>query len=517
MNQHSIQYRLLWKDIRIVRPLIWSVLGLSIFANLLLLILRSVGDLGSRDFAELSVAAWIAIPNLFFFGAPSLLVGSEEEAGTNDWLRTVPIRWQSIWSSRLLVSLVSGTAIWLFALLQLWVSSAQWHAMDSFMDRVGYIGVLTTGYFSLLVLLVSFACIYAIRSPLAAKGVFVLVYVGTALCCSIAFAFCGPDDRLRSAVAIGILLGIWLLARSLAKRRMTAAIRVRGSRSQVDTSLYRPPRMTTAPRPSPTVSLLWQQLQQCWPVSVALVGFSWFTASLFWLTMPDPQDPWVGALGGLARFALLVSASSLGALVFYGDNLRHRFGFFADRGIAPSQLWWTRIAPPAAACVALVVSVLLVSTTNVRTGSNEMALLFTLVIVLFAFGQLVSQWVDRPILAFFAGPAYAAVALSPLLYVIERFDHSIYLIALTAPVLLIASWRLTQRWIEGGDRKRFTYRVVGYTALAILLPCLVVFGGISSRWVAGHFTTTSTASISSFQDVDAPSVETYVARLEQPE
>lgn len=200
--------------------------------------------------------------------------------------------------------------------------------------------------------------------------------------------------------------------------------------------------------------------------------------------MTDPRDPMLAFLGGFAYFMVFVAASSLGALVFYGDNVRNRCGFFADRGIAPTQLWWTRLAVPAGACVALLIAAGFTADARARTGFDDTLVMFTLILVLFAYGQLVSQWVERPLLAFFAAPAYAAVTLSPLVFLIEKFNQPVYLIALVAPVLLLASWQLTQRWLEGGDRTRFTYRVVGYTAIAILLPCMVIVGGVGTRWVA---------------------------------
>jgi hypothetical protein len=43
---------------------------------------------------------------------------------------------------------------------------------------------------------------------------------------------------------------------------------------------------------------------------------------------------------------------------------------------------------------------------------------------------------------------------------------------LVVPVLLFASWRLTKHWLEGEVQSAYTVRVLAYTALAVLLPCL---------------------------------------------
>ena len=105
-----------------------------------------------------------------------------------------------------------------------------------------------------------------------------------------------------------------------------------------------------------------------------------------------------------------------------------------------------------------------------------------LMIVLFAFGQLVSQWTDRPLLAFLAAPAYAFVSLSPIFYLIEAFDAPFAVIVLTVPVLLFATWRLTRYWLDGQIKSQFTARVLAYTALAVLMPFLwIALTGLMSH------------------------------------
>ena len=88
-------------------------------------------------------------------------------------------------------------------------------------------------------------------------------------------------------------------------------------------------------------------------------------------------------------------------------------------------------------------------------------------------------WVERPLLAFFAAPAYTCVSLSPCFYLMDQFNGSLAVIVLTVPVLLFASWMLTGRWLEGRVKAGYTARVLAYTAVAVLIPCLWIVG---SAW-----------------------------------
>lgn len=498
MSERDVLRKLMWKDFAIVRPLIWTVIGLLLALNLLVFVFWSSGTLPDRGLAELTVAIWIVIPNLFSFGAPVLLIGGEEEGGTNDWLRTLPVRWQLVWASRFWVVVGSALAIWTVATVLVWVVGFglqdSWH----WRNQIGIGETLVTAFFSTLLLLVAFLCSYAFRSPLVAKGVFLVAYPFSAIVSGVMF-----DLALGSTsqVVVGLLLlfVFWLGARMMAWNRMTSPIRTRRMSAGQPVTTFRAPRTTLGPRPSPSGSLLWQQVQQSWPVAAVVLAICLLSALLYWSTHPFRRFDLVSIAGSFAPMFLILGASTLGALAFHGDNIRRRYGFFADRGISPSQIWWTRLLPPAVACFVLLLPLAMIadaSAPNGRPSIGSFGLLAAMVLVAFAFGQLVSQWVDRPILAFFAAPAYAVISLSPLMYLIDRFRYPFPVMALAAPVLFVATWRLTQRWLEHRDQSNSTVRVFGYTCLAVLLPCLVVIMD-RSRTVARLLRTASIESVES--------------------
>jgi hypothetical protein len=277
-------------------------------------------------------------------------------------------------------------------------------------------------------------------------------------------------------LGIAVVLWLWLCQRLLARRRLLLPVTNIVSRTalQLPESDYRPPLLRIGAQPSQVASLLWQQLRQAGPVCICLIGISTLWTLVFAVTSLSPRPlTFVSVVGQTFPAFAILSASWLGAIVFYGDNVNRRCAFFADRGIEPTRIWWTRMVPPALSCIILL---LLIAGTAASVGLDDWPQFLAVAIVLFAFGQLVSQWVERPLLAFFAAPAYAGVSLAPIAYVMDYFDGDFALILMTVPVLLFASWRLTGRWLENRVKAGYTIRVLAYTGIAVLIPCLWIIG-----------------------------------------
>ena len=105
-----IMRHLIWKDWRTVRPLFLLIL-IGIFAiNLMLCYTRPGNDYNGTS--NLLVAFWYLLPNLFALGAPAMLVGTEEDSGTLGWMRTLPVSWQQIVDSKLVVATFGLIATW---------------------------------------------------------------------------------------------------------------------------------------------------------------------------------------------------------------------------------------------------------------------------------------------------------------------------------------------------------------------------------------------------------------------
>ena len=287
---------------------------------------------------------------------------------------------------------------------------------------------------------------------------------------------------------------------------------------------FRPPRTAANGRPAASVALLWQQARQIGPPAVFITLMACGLALRSWGGgYPTPLD----------AFFVPVLATWLGCLAFVSDSTGRRYGFLADRGVSPLLVWWTRLALPtlllvamiiaargpltaiaAATPVAIVVGLALAQSIAHATRRPALAVLASIayvavvgagliayatiagmfgppmaisaampvvIVVCFAIGQLVSQWARRPSLAFLASIAYAAIVGGGLtiLYSVEWYGDYASTAVLVAVTLLFATARLTPRWLDDRRDWGFDVRVIAYTALALLLPSLAVFG---HRW-----------------------------------
>jgi hypothetical protein len=335
-----------------------------------------------------------------------------------------------------------------------------------------------------------------IRSPLLALLTLVPVFFSALICVINLVHLFGLMERsnviwLFPFIAV-ILISLWSLQRFLAWRRLHSRDQTLVStavESLIPMSRYRPRALPFGSKPSQVKSLLWQQVRQTGPLCLALLVVSAFLAIIVLATNANPGSPLVvRVFGGISPLFIMLSASCFGVMVFYGDNVHRRCGFLADRGISPTRVWWTRMVPPATACLLLIAFMGLIMLTVRNESFDESRRLFAsfivMAVVLFAFGQLVSQWTAKPLLAFFAAPAYAFFSMLPISYLLGRlqgtFEGGLFAVLLIVPVLLLATWRLTGRWLEGRINHGYTARVVGYTAIAVLLPCLWI--GLS-HWV----------------------------------
>ena len=55
------------------------------------------------------------MPNLVAIGAPAMLVGHEEECGTLDWMRALPVHWTKVVDSKFLVAIIAVGLTWFIA------------------------------------------------------------------------------------------------------------------------------------------------------------------------------------------------------------------------------------------------------------------------------------------------------------------------------------------------------------------------------------------------------------------
>ncbi len=477
--------QLMWKDVMTVRPLVLAI-GIGIaFAFMANAVFSNWTD--AETIAILNAWAWILMPNLVALGAPALLVGTEEESGTLGWLRTLPIEWTNVAFSKWLVAVSSLLATWCLASAAMALGRFSFAGFTppwvrEWTSAAGISYLLT---FSLLLLHTGFITSYLFRSPVAGLvAVAPLIFAVNWVMVWVIRFFPGSGSNLHrndlisiegTSLGIWIAFGLlvlsisWMLQHCLAWRRLTSpdlSGRARLLKESVSPTAYHPPRIFTMVRPPRWRALLWQHFRQMgwWGVALTLVP-----AGLMLVWTNETRGRGAAALVyDMAPSLVVLCASWLGGLAFYGDNLHRRVAFLSDRGVSAHSIWWTRMLTPTM-LVGLLVGI------GYYAGYSDSArtvILFAA--VAFAIGQLVGQWMRRPVLTFFASPALTAMVALALAGWFSLYPSYFWLSICVVPVLLFATWRLTSRWLSGHVDAGYHWRVLGYVGLAIGVPMAVV-------------------------------------------
>ena len=505
---------LLWKDAMTARALLLAVLIGILGAAVCLVLVSPL--MNEADAASVFVSFWILMPNLFAIGVPAILVGNEEERGTLLWLRTLPVRWQSIADAKLLVASGGLVTCWLGSSLVL--ISGGMLVTDKFSpfaeEMISLEGVLYLACFSVMLMLLGFVTAYLFRSPVAGLLAVVPLIGGVTylfelltrwiLTGQINYRGALTDPTFSEQLALGVatlggMIFVAALQRMLARRRLNRMVgRSWGKRLNSSSTgvAYKPPVAVIAPRASTAKVLVWQQIRQCWHLGLVILLTS---VSYMLLSYGFRRDRWnwsANAWESLIPLFLGLAAIWLGVLVFYGDNFKNRRSYFADRGFTVNVIWWTRLSTPFFMLVALIVFLLVLhpdtdTLLRVDLHSTGLSLAGAIIelVTCFAFGQLVCQWIRRPALAFFAGPAFAVIPAIILMLFASMYPNYAWWIMISALVMLFGSWQLTSAWIEnphrdgnnaGGIRrciqwlKKPEVRAVSYVLLAILCPLVIV-------------------------------------------
>ncbi|MGI9470504.1 MAG: ABC transporter permease, partial [Rubripirellula sp.] len=295
--------RLIWKDATTVKPLMWAALIAVVVLNLLLFLLWQGRDINDRGMIEFSIALWILIPQLVAFGVPAMLIGTEEEQGTLNWMRTLPVSWRTIATAKLLVGVGATALIWALSSSVIFLMSYGWSDSPYVTDftLVSPAGVVMVLMNSAMLMMLGFLLAYMIRSPLIALVVLVLVYAFV----SILFLNFAHWMRWESsffglasvtAIGVGILLTSWGLQWLFARQRLLLPQETSGPSYHGATPVYayRPPIVSVPGRPSELASLLWQQIRQTGPMCIIMLGMANILVLIFCVT--QRQTPFEGPM-----------------------------------------------------------------------------------------------------------------------------------------------------------------------------------------------------------------------------
>ena len=164
-----------------------------------------------------------------------------------------------------------------------------------------------------------------------------------------------------------------------------------------------------------------------------------------------------------------LSMTAIPCLTFYGDSVRGRANFFADRGISPTLVWLTRVSVTAFFALIVIVGC------AIAVGGDAYFLV-PVMISGYALCVLVSQWVSRAALVFFAAPAVLTFCALPLAMLLEQHAAWTPILLVSAAFLLFASWRLTADWMSRSKGQRYGWRYARACVVAVAIPFVLVVG-----------------------------------------
>lgn len=504
---------LVWKDAMAVRSLLLAIVVGILGAFVFLLAVSPL--MSEKNVSDMFVSFWILMPNLFALGVPAILIGNEQERGSLSWLRTLPVRWQSIADAKMLVAVAGLSVCWMASSLLLISGSVlvTGSLTPYAAQMISLVGVAHLANFSLMLLLLGLATAYLFRSPVAGLIAVVPLIGGVTLLSDVLGrlivtgqvryygAVPNPSDRDYFELVAAAVMGLFCvgcLQRILAKHRLSRTTRTLSILPRMSRKLgsaYRPPIAISPRRPSVIAALMWQQRRQCLYLGALILGMG-VIAVLFALLELGTSSS-TGFWLGIMPLLLAMAAIWLGSLVFYGDNFRNHRHYFAERGVRANVIWWTRLSIPALLCFLLIALMLVgcffASSYDIGLGlgspMNEPAMMTIVMMLCFAFSQLVSQWMRRPVLAFFAAPALMLVLCFALMFCVMLYPGYVWWSMSSVLVLLFATWQLAGPWIEdqgnygsykhGKSRfiallKKPEVQATGYVLLALAIPAIAI-------------------------------------------
>ncbi len=336
-----IAIRLLWKEYRIQRAFWISALAVAAAVQVAALALANPGS----DRMEWLYGTALAATALYALGCGAVLFAAEHEFGTYEFQRVLPVTAGGLLSGKLWFAAVSIPAmaglLWLSAIGLAGGESPDWATARGLWGLWG-MGVVEVFVWSVLFSLVTMRAITAAVLGSAAAS-FVVHFMVAPLVQSQMHRYWETAVYVqalpqRGAVALLVAAAdVWLGLRWLRGepqwRWFPEALPARAAGRSSSARLLRCCRGEFS-------RLVWQHWRQSASLMFAVV------CGVLLLAAPGVGSQWVpehmGRIFDLAWCFAVAGVALLGACAFMADQQRGSFRFFADRGISPGAVWWSR-------------------------------------------------------------------------------------------------------------------------------------------------------------------------------
>ncbi len=491
---------LLWKEFRQVVPLITAVLIGGFGLVLLILVLSAITIKKPLSFDRGFWFLFLSMPMMYATGVGALLVGSEKESRSLQWMRSLPISSKQIAWNKLVVAIGTLALIW-FVALTAWCVFASAFGGDPMA-----IGSL-------------------VAKQSSGSGWLLATYVLMSLFLSLAglaFAWRFQSQFFGLALLVPAALALWLPAYGLANYLSTKSY---GTETQqfIDTVLYllslaigcvgflaygwrvsqrelkalEPPVRTSGvtglvrdasaserrsseawmlwPRVSPISGMLWQMVRQngIWWIAYAAVGTALLLlcsrSSLFLRNGNLSED-----LIGFLYIPMAILSGWLGVLAYHSDGIQQRVRFYADRGVSPTLYWCTRHWMP----VTLILGLCLVRyITNFGRSGTPLDLVdafgfLAILLASYCIGQWISQFVKSPTIAAISAPMALVAMFAYGLFAIVGMESPWWLLMATFAVLSISTVWMMRPWMERRIDWKYYLQHSGFLVVALTIPLL---------------------------------------------
>jgi len=485
MNRSLTIQRLCWKEYRQLLPLVIMLAVIGLLFQFLIALQDPIE-------ARIQSVFFLGLPGLFAAGVGALLVGQEKETRTLYWMASLPIVKQDIVTVKLVAGAVGLAAVWVISTLLLLLTNAfsRYDVLRVIDIDLPY-GIL----YSIFLLLIGFATAWTFRSTFV--GLLVLVgFAGTFTITSNLISGYNPIDEFNSAEAyvlgslvlmsaVALPLGWYAGLRALSPT-VPAAVPagVDSQRSFFDRSV-----VDRRAVQAPESALVWQFAAQNRAMLFGLAVIVGIAAASLAATQYMESNRSTTAGNTLPIVALVTGFMAVcwvGVLTFQGDNLGQRIRFLADRGIAPRAVWLTRqVVPIGFLVVGLTAVGTVLALAMVANPRNEIGarvflnvpvyilVLFSLIIwTIYSFSQWVSQVLRSPIICAIIAPVVACMPFMYGAFAFSTLEAPLWILALVSFIPMIATYRMTQHWMDARTGIRFWLEHAGWLLMVCLLPAI---------------------------------------------
>ncbi|MFN9383384.1 MAG: hypothetical protein ACK56R_01445 [Pirellulaceae bacterium] len=497
---------LLWKELRQVAPL--AIFVFLFGGGLLLLTLVAEAYSGRLNAAHWTghLMPWMSLPIFFATGVGALLVGSEKDSRTLQWLQSLPISAKQIaWNKTIAILLSLGMVAALSFLL--WLLSGVLHGVwplthpSASMDTDSRWMFAINSLVSLFLAFAGFAFAWRFQSSFVALAMLVpaslLVWL-TAYGISWFFDYSRPDLGSRSYFGTLLVATVGLAVDSWRQSQRYLGVSPGGAdgfdswrwlfpwKQPANAALLEEQGVSWLKREpvAPLTGMLWQTIRQyrLWWGAVALFGIAAIIAS-----SRIPYDT-PGYLLPLSRYdtevastllyLLGVAVCWLGVFAYQGENIRDRVRFYADRGVSPRLLWVTRHWVPLLLLIGLTLVRYLARGFSGLSGESLLPAMramdagrfLVIGLAIYSVGQWVSQCVNSPVVATVLATVVANAMIFYYLFAVLSLEAPWWLLPVPPLLFFVATAWLMQPWMERKIDWRFKLQQVAWAAVALAIP-----------------------------------------------